>query len=367
MGTATRRLAQLALAIVAVAACGDPGAPSGDHATLDAPAVSANLQAVDRVLQAGGVWESFRSLAPRFTAAGPAARLGAAMGGAAGAELSTDGARAAALRLGRAQLAVTQAPAFVPRLPPEVRGITFVLDSVTLQYVPDPGRSGAPANGVRFILYAVNTVTGEALPGAEIGYADLMDEGDALPAGIALRLRIVSGGITHLEYFVTAGGTDSTGALHAAGFVTDGTTRVELRAGISAGDTEEAAAVEVRFAIGIPDRAFQAAATVRNVDAAGGSVGEVVLDVQQGETRIGLALHGGEDSVMAEFRVNGELFATAQGDARNPMIRGVDGRELTLEERQALSGIFELAAQVFDMFDCLMRPVAAMLGGRVGA
>ncbi len=363
MGSATRRLAQLALATVA--ACGDPGAPGGDLTALDAPAVSANLQAVDRVLQAG-VWESFRSLAPRFTAAGPAAGLGAAMGGGAVAELSADGARAAALRLGRALLAVTRAPAFVPRLPPEVRGITFVLDSVTLQYVPDPGRSGAPANGVRFILYAVDTVTSEPLPGVEIGYADLMDEGDALPAGIAHRIRVVSGGITHLDYFVTAGGTDSTGALHAAGFVTDGTTRVELQAGISAGRTGDTAAMEVRFAIGIPDRAFQAAATVRNVDAAGGSVGEIALDVQQGETRIGLALHGGEDSVIAEFRVNGELLATAQGDGGNPVIRGADGRELTLGERQALSGILELAAQVFAMFDCLMRPVAAMLGVGVG-
>ena len=79
-----------------------------------------------------------------------------------------------------------------PALRPEALGSTYIYDPALRRYVVAPGRSGAPANGVRFILYAVNPVTHEPISAVEIGYADLLDEGVARPTGIDLRLIVVS-------------------------------------------------------------------------------------------------------------------------------------------------------------------------------
>lgn len=364
MATRIARIPLLGITALAIAACGDVGPAGLTQQGFDAPALNANLQALDHVLQ-GGLWESFRALGPQFTAGGSVAALGAALAEATTPEASVDAARAAALRLARGLLAAGKSPTLVPRLPLEIRGTTFVLDPATLQYVPDPERAGAPANGVRFILYAVNPVTHGPVLDLEVGYADLTDEGDSLPDRIALRLRVVSGGVAYLDYMVTAGGSETVGSLTAAGFTTDGIRRIEFRVGVSAADDGDAAAVQVQFEIAMPDRAFHATATVRNVDAASGAFGEVALEVMLGETQIIFTAHGTADTIAAEFRVNGALFATARGDPRAPEIRGADGRELTPEEQRALHGIIELVGRVFEMFNVLMQPVGAMLG--VGA
>ncbi|MCL5460153.1 hypothetical protein M3M33_16060, partial [Loigolactobacillus coryniformis] len=77
-----------------------------------------------------------------------------------------------------------------PTLSPRYLGQTLVYDMVTDQYVVDPKRTGAPRNGVRFIVYEVN---GEQRPNParEIGYADLLDEGPASGEAQVLRLVLV--------------------------------------------------------------------------------------------------------------------------------------------------------------------------------
>lgn len=188
-------------------ACTDRGPAAIDGADFDARRVEANLQMFDQVL-GSAVWQSFRALGPRFT-----------VGGSAVGVFSTPSMSELALQL---IAAAEPGVARVPRLPSEIRGTTLVLDPETLRYVPDPERSGAPENGVRFILYPVNPVTQQPVLDAEIGYADLIDEGEELPDGIALRLEVVSGDVAYLDYRVSAGGTETSGSLTAAGFITDG-------------------------------------------------------------------------------------------------------------------------------------------------
>ena len=86
-------------------------------------------------------------------------------------------------------------------LPAEVLGKTFEYNSGTAQYEAT-ARTGAPANGVRFILYAVNPVTQVPVePLTEAGYADVLDESTATANSV--RLQLVSGGVTYLDYGVT--------------------------------------------------------------------------------------------------------------------------------------------------------------------
>jgi hypothetical protein len=88
-------------------------------------------------------------------------------------------------------------------------------------------RTGAPASGVRFILYAINPVTEVPVePLAEAGYADILDESTA--TANALRLQLVSGGTTYLSYGVSGAATASGGQVVVDGFATDGTTLVNF-------------------------------------------------------------------------------------------------------------------------------------------
>ena len=75
-------------------------------------------------------------------------------------------------------------------LPAEVLGKTFEYNSGTAQYEATE-RAGAPANGVRFILYAINPVTQVPVePLTEAGYADVLDESTATDQRAAAAARV---------------------------------------------------------------------------------------------------------------------------------------------------------------------------------
>ena len=323
-----------AIAVTLLAACGDTEAPDAARSSFDAVEVSTNLETAQLAL-ANEAWQSLRGLGPRFG------------------------------RIAGGFTLAGQARIVAPQLPPAVRGTTFVIDSASLEYVADPSRAGAPGNGVRFMLYAIDPSTQQPLPGREIGYADLTDEGSPAGPGIALRLRVVTGGITRLEYGVAVVGTDSAATLQAAGFTTTGASRVEFRVGVVGMRAADTTANEVQFAIGIPSKAFHATATLQHAALSGDSAGAIALNVRQGFNQVGMLAHATPSQIEAVFQINGIPFATAQGDPGHPDVRGADGRDLTPAEAHALIGIHLLVGRVAEMFDGLMRPVGGMLA--VGA
>jgi hypothetical protein len=349
-----------AAAVVLLTGCGDSGGPIAPVAGFDAAGVSGNIEAVRQVLD-DGAWQSLRALGPRFGAAGSAAaltgRLSASVGAAGGSNPTTTG-----VRIAKAILSGGTAHLVAPQIPPAIRGMTFVLDSSTLQYVPDPSRPGAPANGVRFILYAADSSTHQPLPGQEIGYADLTEEAPPASPAIALRLQAIIAGATRLDYRVAVAGTDSAGTLEAAGFTDDGTTRVEFRVGVQGARAADTTVAEVVFAIGIPSRGFLATATLQHVTLAGDSAGAIAMTVRQGFNQVGMAVHATPGEITGVFQVNGISFASVRGDSEHPTIQGADGRPLTGAESDALIGIQRLSGRVMEMFDCLMQPVGGILG-----
>lgn len=354
MPNTTNRAAALVAATVLTLACQDGSTGLPDPTSFDAAETQANLDAMRAVL-ATGAWESFRALGPHFTAGTSAV----AAGGVAEAATRGDFNRAAHLA---GRLALYLEPRRVPGIPPEIRGTTFVLDPETLRYVADPERDGAPANGVRFVLYAVNPVSHQPIVDTEIGHADLTDAGDALENGVAVLLEVVSGDVTFLEYAVSAVGTETSGTLTVAGFTTNGDTRLDFDIVAEGNRSGAGESMEVRFDLAIPGRGFAAQGRVTGAAGDDGSSGDIELMIEVGDAVIAFTAHGTPDTIDAAFHVNGNLLATVSGDPASPNIRGEGGRELTQEERHVLRQIMQITGHMFQMFDRLMQPVGAILG-----
>jgi hypothetical protein len=331
--------------------------------SFDAPAAQAQLQAVDGLLGVPA-WRSFTAMSVHFGlgAATTAAVTGARELGVGAQSLSSVDVRREAVASAARVLAATSAQdgAGVPALPPQARGTTFIWDAAQHRYVAASGRSGAPADGVRFILYAVNPLTNEPVVAAEIGYADLTDIGTGRATGVGLRLQLVSGATTYLDYSVTADGTETTGSLAVSGFITDGTTRLNFQIAAGGTNVPGASTGQVTFQFDIPDRAFSATGDVRGSESLGGQHVDLVVRVH--DARISFTVDSDARSVNAVISVNDQVFATVTGDPHQPVVRGAGGRELRPDEAQALGHMMGLADTAFRMLGELLKPVETILG-----
>jgi hypothetical protein len=106
-------------------------------------------------------------------------------------------------------------------LPEIFQGVTFVWDEELIGYVPSE-LPGAPTNGVRFIIYAVNPITEQpATPLNEIGYLDIIDT-STWPT-IAISLEVVIGTTSMIYADVTGNFGETSTWLDFDGYFSDGT------------------------------------------------------------------------------------------------------------------------------------------------
>jgi hypothetical protein len=187
---AMRSLPALALAVL-VAGCGkDSTAPD---APFDPAGTSADVSAME---------SSFESPAmTAFAAAGasisavlgesPAAAAVKAAPTKALVTRGTQGERRYAAAIAKAY--VRPAGEIAPSLstaavPAQYLGVTFVYNADTDQYEASE-LTGAPANGVRFVVYAVNGITGVPVePLVEVGHADIVTTETANSATVRITL-----------------------------------------------------------------------------------------------------------------------------------------------------------------------------------
>src|SRR5437867_6126350 len=107
--------------------------------------------------------------------------------------------------------------------PVGVAGKTYEWDFGTLAYA-DKGRTGAPSTGVRFILYAIDPLTGyPANPLVEVGYLDLIDETGSGSPKLHVIVAGVGGTPVYVNYTVTISSQSFTSAkITTAGYITNG-------------------------------------------------------------------------------------------------------------------------------------------------
>src|SRR5437667_23263 len=239
------------------AACGDN--PLQPKKPADPLATAANIQALGTSFTSLP-FQSF-SFATTYvpTAASPMAALRPLLRAAQPTlvtrrALSLAESRLAATAL-RAALVPSSGAIAASIFPPGVvLGTTYTWNATTFQYeANDPAVvPGAPSNGVRFILYALD-LAGQPIATQPIGRADFMDES----SGNTQTLHVLVVGtttdppVTYLDYAVSV--TVGTGTASAAvvGFITDGIERLDFNAAID--ETSGSATFDIRFDVNAAD------------------------------------------------------------------------------------------------------------------
>jgi len=340
----------------------------GDPLIMDAEAILADYQALDSVFtsqtmagfkaMASGI--TFQSLGPEgeLIRASVESLLGAATGGA---ELlgSRSGAEAWFGGVGRLVHAMEPDVAKVPLISTFRRGKTFVYDPDLARYVMDPDREGAPPTGVRFILYA--PAGGRPDPTQEIGYADLTDEGDGIPKGVAFRLTVVEGEKTVLDYRTTVDVLARGGKVGVEGFIQGPHDRLTFAIGVEGRVGSEGSEVDIAFQMAMANREFQVTGSLRGVNGVSGEGGHLNLAVTHRAHSFAVDLTGTDSTLRGAVELNGRPFAIVSGHPDDPVITGPGGEPLKPLEILALHRIVGVSAGVFALFRILMDPLDNLL------
>ena len=338
----TVRYAALALA---VAACGGPvTGPRPVAARLANPATTLNqLQAISAVTNTP-LFESFTVLAPRFTPA-------SATGSVALALALDFAARYSRWRRGEPRTAHHGVPTPSATAPASSPGTTFVWDPDTSGYIASAD-SGAPANGERFLLYAISQRSGlPSVPVAPIGYVDLTAPApapDSSGAGVTL-VGTPAGApaTTYASYSVATGAASATTLV---GFVTDGTTRLELD--VRSDSTTTPGALTVISAIAVPTQNVQVS---ESVTVSGGDTARMTTDLRlasDGETvratgDVTIDTTSRIGSGQMTVSVNDCAFATITLGGPDLVFDPAPGVTLSTEDETTLRALFSTSFELY--------------------
>lgn len=346
----------LALATGFIAAC-ETGTEPKDGPAFDAEAALADYQAMDTLLDSGPM-AAFRAMAQGVTFSSFGTEIEFAVGIAAELDGIEDPGhvRARAARIARIASGLAHEGARNPIISSLRRGKTFAYDPSLGRYVVDPERTGAPETGVRFLLYEPGP-GGKPDAEKEIGYADLIDEGDGSEEEIALRLVLVVEGATILEYRTAVDVLADGGRISVDGFVQGDWDRLGFSIQVQGSAGATGSTADISFEMGIAERDFLITGSVHGVDGESGEGGEIDLTVRHGTDSFAVHVYGNGDMIEGTFFLNGELFATVEGDPDSPTFAGASGGELTWPEMLVLRQILDSAEDVFDFFEDLLDPV----------
>ena len=235
-------------------------------------------------------------------------------------------------------------------------GTTYVWDPATNGYVASSD-SGAPANGERFMLYALSQRTGlPSVPLTSIGYVDLTDSSAGATGVTLVGTPAAEPPATYASYSVAADGAS------LAGFVTDGTTRLDLNVGADSTTSPGTLREQTAIAVAGQDLRVDESVTVsgENGDtvrmttdlrvASGGEVvraaGDVTLDTT---TNLG--------SGQMAVSVNDSAFATITLGGPDLAFAPAPDVTLTTADETTLRALFSTSFELFGTVRVLFTPV----------
>lgn len=367
---AKRSVVTVALVCVSLAGCGGESAPD---APFNPAGTSADLGAMNGTFTSA-TFASFSTFSLLFDAAlgGPpliSTSAGALDIPAKGVRAGSTGAiRAAAMRTAQRITAIMPkaGASSTPRaegfsasampLPAEVAGKTFVYDPGTAAYAVSD-RPLLATNTVRFILYAVDPVTFAPVePLVETGHVDVVD----LSAGSthAARVLVVSGGVTYIDYTVTASSTPSSGRYAVIGYVTDGTTQANINLRSTVTFT---AGLTLTYSLDLPQRDVSIDLTMNASDVSSPD-GTLIMNLLMRGPNGTIAMNGQftDTSGTVYVRINGHAFATITTDGTTTTIVRTDGTPLADDELAAVNSVFVMSGNAFSSFDQMLAPVGTL-------
>jgi hypothetical protein len=337
-----RRL--LVVSVALLPAC--DGADSGFDPLVTNQAAASVLGA----LQRSPALQTLDVMGEKIVLAAPSGTLAAALPGALFPRAPF--ATWAGERAGGAPVPAPEAPA-APILPADLLGKTLTYNVAMSRYEIS-AQTGAPGNGVRFILYDVDLVQRAIKqPLAPVGHLDLTDE--STPAAAALRLVVVIANATLLDYQASASFTTSSISFSAEGVVSDGETSVEfqLTQRISAGPT-----ITVNYRLAVPENDVSL-----SLDAtATGSGSTITLTIQDGGNTTAVHVTETAQGITGTITHNGRTVINISGTSQDPVFTDVNGNALTQAHLDALEALADMIDVVFDAFDALLGPAHRMLG-----
>jgi len=355
-------LGGVGIALLALA-CTDTDISSAPRAAaLSHPATTAaQLQAIDGVVKTPAL-QSLTAMSANLPAVAPAGLApAAALVGATTPGYARAARRGEALRQALPPLGNGAMPALFK---PSVLGKTFVWDETARRYVQSD-RAGAPTTGVRLILYAIDPLTQRpSSPPVEIGYADLIDNS----SGGTTTLEVIIVGTTepspetYGDYTIsgTFGGSSAKGT--AAGYVTDGATRVDFTMSLDASSTKTTfnsvfdvgpQGVHITFDATMVPRS-PSTLTVA-VDFHMSSRSETVT--ASGPLTVTSSGSGDTVSGTLGVQVNGRDFATITLAGSQATFQGAGGQPLSPEDLQALKQLYEVPQDVLAALENAVTPV----------
>ena len=350
---ARRTFAMTSLAL-AIAACGKDGAGPSE---FNPQGTSADVSAAQDAF-ASGPTASFSAVGADISTVlggSPVIQGSMAMLTSKPSRLGAAYARRIA-ELAPAGGANTRIQARVASIPAELAGVTFVWDEGTDTYVASD-LSGAPANGVRFLLYAVDPIMLRPVePVVETGYVDVIDQSTL--STLNVRVKVVQANVTYLDYDVTSSAAGTSGIVTIDGYAFNGSVRADFTLKNSISESDGGVVVSLDYDLDVPSRglAIDWTATFANItdtDVA------VTLDMSvsgpNGDVRVvgTFASEGGTFTV----KVNGETFATVSITTGEPVILGANGQALTPDEEQAVVSVMDSYEGSLDSFSHLLLPV----------
>ncbi|MEP7381736.1 MAG: hypothetical protein ABI910_08625 [Gemmatimonadota bacterium] len=359
-----RALAMLGTTLLVGAAACEPATGPSARGELDAAAVLADYGAMDGVF-ASETWAGLQALAGRSPLSASTAvlalRVVPGVASSAGGRAYLAGFLREVAEASRTGVVATGSPFARTIISPTHLGRTFVYDAARDDYVVDPTRTGAPSNGVRFILYAVDG-SGHPIPAREIGSADLLDEGSSAGATIVLRLVVTKQGSTRIDYRTSVLPGNGTGRIEVSGFATDDDgTRLDFDIGVTGTDQGGKSLIDADFDLGVHARNFRIQGTVRGVEDGREGDGAISVTARHGATSFRVVVEGDGETLDGTIFLNDATFVTVSGDARNPTLRGASGQPVTEQELRVVRAVLHAVDDVFAMVEDLVRPVEQLL------
>jgi hypothetical protein len=330
-----------------------------DKVTLDPDAALADYKAMQEVFASDG-WAGFRALGGRTPLS---ASVALTQLGALGDAHSPHTARSFATNLFSSLAANSPAGQTLREsvISSVHLGKTLAYNVAADRYVIDASRTGAPANGTRFILYEVGA-NGKPIVSQEIGYADLLDEGAEAGGAVVLRLVAVARGHTLLDYRLRAEPQGSGGRIDVNGFLAgENGARLDFTIGAVGTVANGQSTVDLTFELAMAQRHFDVSGSVNGVDGAANGEGVVELDVRHGDNTLRVEMTGEAGELDGAIHLNGQPFVTVTGSAMSPVLRNAAGLPLTGPELLLVLSIVDTADNVFDLVEDLLRPVDNLL------
>ncbi|MCC6316391.1 MAG: hypothetical protein IT361_01775 [Gemmatimonadaceae bacterium] len=358
--TTSRALVPALILLSALAACEPATAPT--ESPLNAREALADYQAMQKVFTTQG-WAGLQALGGRTPlAAGAAATVLRTLPGVPGERTGRNFTVAFLRDLAAVKASHgTQETLARTVISPVHLGRTWVYDAALDRYVIDPRRTGAPANGTRFIVYELDAAK-KPIVSREIGHADLLDEGANTGSAVVLRLILVERGRTIVDYRTRADLKGDMGEVDVDGYGMDEKgTRLSFDIDVTArqlgGDTR----IDADFELALEPRGFTATGAVRGVKEGNGGGGSISLTLRHEANVLKVQATEANQKIDGSMELNGKLFVRITGDAKAPTLRGPNGEPLTNEQLAFVAAIVVMSEDVFDLVEDLVEPVDNLL------